>query len=210
MLNCLFVWFIIIRMPSSVLSVFFLSSFSFSSSVHHPRFYLSFVFLHLVSQLLDTILDSKLNCLFLWFLNIPSPSFDVCSIGLSSQGHYPRFYLCLLFVFPSLGHHPRLYLSLNISSFHFSSKGMHPRLNLSFFCLHLVSQHWDTILGSIKFLLCYFGFSLLGHHPMFYLSLFFFHLDARHYLCFFPFPLVCHHWYTIPGSILVFSFFSYP
>ena len=129
----MFVWFII-RISSSVLSVFFLSSFSFSSSVHHPRFYLSFVFLHLVSQLLDTILDSKLNCLFLWFLNILSPSFDVCSIGLSSQGQYPRFYLCLLFVylfshlwdtilgsikfllcyfgFSLLGHHPMFYLSL--------------------------------------------------------------------------------------------------
>ena len=154
MLNCLFVWFIIIRMPSSVLSMFIICFFFFPSLWHHPRLYLSLNIssFHFSSKGMHPRLNLSFFCLHLvsHYWDIILGSFFVHFVS------YHWFYLCLLFVY-------------------------------------LFSHLWDTILGSIKFLLCYFGFSLLGHHPMFNLSLFFFHSDARHYLCFFPFPLVCHH-----------------
>ena len=102
--------------------------------------------------------------MFLWFLITWTISYVLSML------------IACLFVFSSLGHHPRLYLSLSVSSFHFLSIGLHPRLNLSFFSLHVVSHHCDTIL--------------------FYLSFFFLHLLLR----------VSEHWDTILGSILVYYF----
>ena len=66
--------------------------------------------------------------------------------------------------------------------------------SLSLFFAHLVSHHWNAILGS-KFLSFYFGFLSLVHHPWFYLS------------CFFI-SLVSNQWATIVGSMKDDSFLS--
>ena len=96
------------------------SSFGFSSLGCHPRFYLSLI---------------------------------GCSFSFSSLGNRPRFYLSLFvcsFGFLSLGCHPRFYLISFVCPFGLSSLGRHLRFYLSLFFVHLVSHHWDAILGSIS------------------------------------------------------------
>ena len=136
----LFVSFLINGTSSQVLSQFFLSlvCLFFFPLVSHLcytildfilvfSFFIWFLFIGMPSQIL-----SNLNRFFLPFLNIGTPSqvlfkFDVCSFGLSSLGHYRRFYLNLFFVeLFSYYWDPILrYLSLNVSSFRFSSIGLH-------------------------------------------------------------------------------------
>ena len=117
---------------------------------------------------------------------------------------------------PRVGRGPytRFYLSLIVCSIGFSSLGHHPMFFISLFYVHLVSNFWDTILGSfliyslfilfislgrhpricISLIVCSFGLSSLWHPPCFYLGFFFV-------------PLVSHHWDSILCSILVYYFF---
>ena len=114
-------------------------SFGFSSLERHPRFYLSlivcsFEFLSLGHHLMFF----HILYFFIYF---------------SSLRHHRRFYLSLIICscgLSSLGHHLRL--NLSFFSIGFSSLGQHPMLSLSLFFAHLVSHHWNAILGS-KFLI---------------------------------------------------------
>ena len=96
--------YLFIRTPSYVLSQFIPCSFGFSLLGHHPRYYLSLFFLHLVSHHRYTILGFiSIYSLFLWFSSLVSHSrfylrLLVCSLGFLSLGHHPRFYLCFFFV----------------------------------------------------------------------------------------------------------------
>ena len=145
------------------------------------------------------------------------------------MGYHHRFDISLCFVsfgFLSWRQHTRFNLSSIIGSFGFSSSlGNDHVFNQTSIFVPLISHPLETILLSIlvyshigtplyvlskpnylfigtpsyvlsQFILCSFGFSSLGHHPRYYLSLFFLHL-------------VSHHWDTILGTILVYSFFNW-
>ena len=115
-------------------------SFSLSSLVHYPRFYLSFLFLQL----------SLIVCSFNFWTMGHNLSFNLSLMFVPLVSHHwDRILLLYLFVFPSLGSHHRFDLSLCFVSFGSLSLGQHTRFYLS------------SIIGS-------FGFSLsFGHDHVF-------------------------------------------
>ena len=182
----LFIWFLIIRTSSKVLSKFILCSFSFSSLGYHPKFYLGLF-----------------TCSFSFSSLGHHPRFYLrfCSYGFLSSGHHPQFYLSLFIVplvshiwdaiigsirvhwfflwllifgtqnqskfffsfsFSSLVCHLRFYLCSFIFSFGLSSLGCHLRFYLRLFFVHLFSHYWHAILGLPKFIRLFILFLIIG------------------------------------------------
>ena len=127
----------IIGTPFQVLFKFILNSIDLSSLGCHPRYYLSYSFFPLVFIIrTPSLVLSKLNCLFIWFLIIgthPQILFQFKgSFGFLSLGHIPRFYFNLFFVHLVSHHWKTILGSISVYSL-----------------FYLVSHHQDVIIGSI-------------------------------------------------------------
>ena len=142
---------------------------------HHPSFYPSLFFVHFIYHHWDAILGLfklnpqfvwlliigkpfqvllKLNRLFLRFLIIGTPSLVLsqiilCSFCFLSLGHHPRLYKlnCLILWILVIGTQSQVLSKFILWSFNFLSVGCHPRFYLTL--VHLLSHHWDTLLGFI-------------------------------------------------------------
>ena len=146
------------RHPRFILNLL-VCSFGFYSLVHNPKFYLTLFFIPLVSHHWNTILYFiSVYSLFILFLIIGTPSqvlskFLLCYFVFSSLRHHHMFYYRLSFCsfhLSSLGCKTRLYLKIIVCSFGFSSLEHHPIFYLNLFFVHLVSHHWNSILGCIQ------------------------------------------------------------
>ena len=117
--------------------MFLLSSYGSSSLGHHPRFYVSFLFVSLVSHHWDNIIcSSSVYSLFILFLIIGTPSQVVSKLN--------RLFL----FFSSLG---TIKGSTSVYSFYSFGLECPQMLYLSFLFVTSVSHHWDTIQIPISF-----------------------------------------------------------
>ena len=106
----LFIWFLIMETLSWVLSILIICSFAFSSLGHHPRFFLSllFIWFHII---LSSIMEMRSQVLSRFLLS---------SFSFSLSVHHPRFYLSFFvssFGFSTLRHYHRFYQTLIVCSF---------------------------------------------------------------------------------------------